>query len=322
MAERQLPKLEELQRVGLSAKRLIFSVKIDVAKGFLLLDVDTKGFTPGNVRVVAVHHVGAKSLQVPLPSRLVPAMRKLAKHCDAPRVVVDSVKIRASGSALKGKALRELVTQALLEVFGHAAAKPLRSGYPSLDLLRSGRNGIGKWNRARLKDRQKGVHAAKGPRGVRVLGDFRRSNLAGLDLAGVHLHHLDFSGSSFRGSVLRGARLGDCDLKHADFDGADVTECYMSAAKLHSATLRKADLTDAVLHGEAALRGADLTGARMTRTDLRDSDLSGANLSAVKGLETCLVGAYTRHVGTRYDGKTVFPKGFRPGEGWVRRRGK
>ena len=88
------------------------------------------------------------------------------------------------------------------------------------------------------------------------------------DLSGANLVGTDLSTAALSGADLNGADLTGADLNGADLDGADLSGALLSGALLSWANLRWANL-----------RWADLSGARLMRTDLYWADLSGALLS-------------------------------------------
>ncbi len=150
--------------------------------------------------------------------------------------------------------------------------------------------------------------------------DLYRANLSGANLSGVHL-----IGADLRDADLSGADLRRATLHRARLDGADLTGARLDCADLRQATLAGAVLTEAIgddgtlptlpglllVHPDAdlsgadlsglmlsdlrldgaSLRGADLSGARLVQVDLSFADLTGADLSGAR-LEGCdLTGA-------------------------------
>jgi hypothetical protein len=136
----------------------------------------------------------------------------------------------------------------------------------AIKLLKSGPDGIGKWNRWRNQEEE--------------IIDLRGADLRGADLRGADLSGADLSGADLSVADLRGANFSISDLYDADLSGADLRD-----ADLHDADLRDTDL-----------RCTNLTSANFTSANLRGADLSQAvcgyisfglvDLSEVKGLES------------------------------------
>jgi hypothetical protein len=113
------------------------------------------------------------------------------------------------------------------------------------------------------------------------------ANLGGADLAEARLWRADLSGADLREADLRRAVLEDANLVAANLRGADLSGADLSGANLSGADLREADLREADLYC-AKLIGANLTEASVFEVILEDTVFGDANLTAVRGLETCL----------------------------------
>jgi hypothetical protein len=158
--------------------------------------------------------------------------------------------------------------------------------------LRSGADGLKKWNRLTRKERE-AVKLAK-------------ADLSGCALVGAKLSDVKADGANLSGADLTGAAVTG-SFEKAKFASANLTEAVMNGiiaggsdftgAKLIRADLRNAGLT------RCTFAGADLTGANLTEGFLQGADLSTATLADVVWL------------GARYDQDTKWPPGFAvPGE--------
>jgi uncharacterized protein YjbI with pentapeptide repeats len=143
----------------------------------------------------------------------------------------------------------------------------------ALDLLRTGRDGVIKWNQRRRE-------------GDAVpdlsLAPLRQVDLLGADLSGTNLAGADLSGTALSQAKLRDSNLQRANLREADLRGADIRRANLDHADLVEADLSVADLS------EAHLIGANLAKARLITTDLRGANLSGASLKAATLVETRL----------------------------------
>jgi TIR domain/Pentapeptide repeats (8 copies) len=114
---------------------------------------------------------------------------------------------------------------------------------------------------------------------------------------GVILTEADLTHADLRMATLYAADLGGADLTDADLAGADLTSTNLTGANLRAAHLVSANLEQTNLR-EANLTHANLTGANLTGANLTTADLSevrfyetifgDTNLTAVRGLETCV----------------------------------
>jgi hypothetical protein len=83
------------------------------------------------------------------------------------------------------------------------------------------------------------------------------------------------------------ADLAWANLTMVNLSGADLSRANLNYTNFDGATLAGADLAGAILVA-ANLTGADLAGADLTNVRLGETVFSDTNLTAVRGLETCL----------------------------------
>jgi uncharacterized protein YjbI with pentapeptide repeats len=232
-----------------------------------------------------------------------------AAFIDLPRRWVDgelrleSVTARGSGVALRGKALTQLARRAWCE--GCGVPVPSADDLKALDQqckagkqdlhgqmladLRSGPEGIQRWNERGKKEGEKAGH-------------FRKVDLSGVNLDGVNFQGLDFSGANLSGASLCQANLEGASFTEAFFKEANLREARLTRGNFRSADFDGADLRGAELFRarlvKARLKGADLTGAKAQHADLCGADLTGATLTGAMLVQA------------RFDETTVFPAGF------------
>lgn len=214
------------------------------------------------------------------------------------------LKVSTKRSDLKGKALKELVTSALSEVFGvappseddvKAQQKSAKQAKADLKVelaaeLRGGKAGIKKFN-SRKTDKHDYTEF-----------DIRKEDFSGLSLPGVKSNHVNFQGSNFESAKLIRAKLEscnfrDCNFKNANLGSANLSWSRFTNSDLSGANLAKANLEDATLD-RANLSGVDATGVKFI-----DGSILGSNFKDAK-----LKG--TKWRGCAFDDQTVFPKGF------------
>ena len=162
---------------------------------------------------------------------------------------------------------------------------------PALDwpeALRSGPDGLGKWNRLKAAERKR----------IKLDG----ADLGGLDLTGINLRGVSARQASFAGAKLGRAAMSDGRFDRADFSAADLTGASLKGAGATEADFRGAKLAGANLAGGmffgVSFAGADLTGADLTDTNLHKADFTGALLDGAN-LDRA-----------SFDGKTQWPAGF------------
>jgi hypothetical protein len=120
-------------------------------------------------------------------------------------------------------------------------------------LLRSGPEGVGKWNKL-TRARRRAV-------------DLAGADLSGCDLTGVNLVEVSTGLARFEGSTLAEAKLLGTRAEGANFDRAVLRGADLSQADFCKASFAGADLTGADLSG-SSLQGADFTGAVLNDTTL------------------------------------------------------
>ncbi len=172
----------------------------------------------------------------------------------------------------------------------------------AVKLLKSGQDGIVKWNACRDSGEE--------------IPELNNIDLSETNLSGINFNSVNLSGTSLYGTDLDSAWLNYADLtdanlmaanlEWAELNNADLTEANLSSsnlrncdlrdailceAKLSRANLENTDLTRAKLI-EAYLPEANLSGADLSEADLNRADLAGAHLSDVILKETDLTNAY------------------------------
>jgi uncharacterized protein YjbI with pentapeptide repeats len=111
---------------------------------------------------------------------------------------------------------------------------------------------------------------------------FVDSNLSRADLRAAKLTDGDFTGV-----LARETRFGWADLNRTDFTNADLRQADLASCSLRPSVLSGARLNGADLRG-AELICADLEGADLERAVLSTTVLVGLDLTATKGLESCV----------------------------------
>lgn len=152
-------------------------------------------------------------------------------------------------------------------------------------LLRSGPEGITKWNELR-KTRDEATDL--------LLPDLNKPDLKGAKLFRARLAHVDLSEANLAGAVLYEANLAGASLYQADLTGADLIGATLIGANLMSATLTDAKLFRADLSG-ATLTLAELSSANLQRANLTGADLDDTNLSGAHLYQANLSGANLRN---------------------------
>lgn len=206
------------------------------------------------------------------------------------KLLIDSIKVKAKGSTVKGPELKEAAIAAWCEAKGIEvpSAKELKTAKQDsknfiaeqrknvVEQWRSGETGIDDWNS--LPSQSKSDF------------DLKDLDLSGADLTNLNLSELNVSGTNFSGTNLTGAKLSfteakgcnfndtifrDAELDHfiatdSTFDGAAFENtrgysAYFIRAKLTNAKFANADLES------AQFDGADLTGATFTDCKLKET---------------------------------------------------
>jgi hypothetical protein len=132
--------------------------------------------------------------------------------------------------------------------------------------------------------------------------DLRGGDLGKADLSGADLRWADLYKATLYRATLSWATLYRATLREANFGEADLSNAFLREADLREADLANADFEAADLRGtnlEAAdlretnlwmvyFAGADLTGANLSLGTLFETVFGDTNLTAVRGLETCI----------------------------------
>jgi uncharacterized protein YjbI with pentapeptide repeats len=167
--------------------------------------------------------------------------------------------------------------------------------------------------------------------------DLARTNLRGVQAAGIDLRSANLAGGQLQGANLEGAQLQEANLAGAQLQGANLEgaqlpdanliDAHLRDAILIDAQLRGADLVDAQLQeahlGAAQLEEANLIGAQLQGANLRYAELWGALLGGAQLQGANLEGAQLRGAllggpqleqanfeDARCDGDTTWPNGF------------
>ena len=90
-----------------------------------------------------------------------------------------------------------------------------------------------------------------------------------------------------RRANLRGANLRGVDLRGANLCGVDLRRADLGDADFRGANLSRSNLREADLHG-ADLRWAELGEANLIDVGLYETIFANVDLTAVKGLESCI----------------------------------
>jgi hypothetical protein len=317
MPKRPRRKTPSLESLAQTYKRLKFTFNLDLPRGRLKTLVEFRWYGMVGGGLLAKEQVPGKREKVVPQFRPkgTEGLHELKRRYPNGQLRLETLKVRVEKGRGTG-ALEESIAAALAEIFGVPAdAGDLESAARSaaadrrelVKLLAGGPKGVRRWNDLPPLRREQ-----RGP--------YLRTDLEGAKLDGVVLSSLSFNYSNFRGARLVAAHMGSASFKHADFDGADLSRAVGTGANFVSANLRGAKLTGADFL-QAKFDRADLRNAKLDRVELIGASFCGADLSGAT-LKGAKFGKYSDGpMGTRYDSKTIFPKGFKLGVGW-RRVGK
>ena len=114
--------------------------------------------------------------------------------------------------------------------------------------------------------------------------------LAGRDLAGANLSHIDFSGQDLRDVMFERCDLSSCSFVDCQLEGAVLTEAIINGCSFSGASLANANISK-VECCEIDFRQADLSEANMASSHFIDCDFRSATLNKVKAIETELTGS-------------------------------
>src|SRR5262249_51059661 len=229
-------------------------------------------------------------------------MFNLAERWPGATLRLDTIEA-SGGRSPRGQQLLDLALAAWAEAFGLEARSPeelrrQQAGQQAerekrreamLKELRGGAANVKKWN-ARSDHERDQVGPLHG-------FDFKKANLAG-----IQLKDRDLQVSRFDGANLKKANLWSCKLQAANFARADLTGAEMAFIDAQGATFEDAKMAGCDIHiatlTNVNFRGADLTGAKLDYSDLAGADFTGAWLDGADlGFG-------------RYDANTTFPEGF------------
>jgi len=116
-----------------------------------------------------------------------------------------------------------------------------------------------------------------------------------LELSGVELHNVTFSGASFEAlqitdGVFKHADLANITARRPAFDRVHITGSRLVGAQVQDATLRDVRLTDCRL-SLASFLSSRLTRVRFERCDLTELDLTGTRATHCVFVDCDLFGA-------------------------------
>jgi uncharacterized protein YjbI with pentapeptide repeats len=305
------PAVKKLLQTIKKAGRLFSAVKIETDDGVVEVSLDCYGNSWGNI--TTIHHTKRQSKPrryfdyLHAKTTLESLWRTEVGRFSDGKLDLDSIECKSSKSALKGKALREIVLAAWCEAFdvevpspaelkakkqkAQTAKRELRQAL--LEELRGGAAGIKKWNK----------HL---PTDFEQAGDFRRQDLSKTDLTGIKFKQVDFQSAKFDQATLVKASF----QKNAKFQKATFQQANLAQAKLRGVYLNQADFSEANLAG-ADLQACHLVEATFAAATLKDVDLSRADLRGADFSKAKLNGTFKN---TIFDEKTRFPQGFVPPE--------
>lgn len=214
-----------------------------------------------------------------------------------PETVLPATSFRLScrGAGLTSSAMERLVKDCLAEALGQKppAVEPAEtradlSSDEWVATLRSGPDGVRRWNRLKASERK----------AIELTG----ADLGGLDLAECIFRGITAKKASFAGSSLAGAELSEGCFDGADFSSADLQGARFKGVRAPEALFRGAKLARVVLSEGmffgASFAGADLTAADLTGTNVHKADFTGATLDGA---------AWD---GASFDQRTTWPAGF------------
>ncbi len=322
------PNVRKLESIGMKAKRIWLTLRVDVPGGYVLLEHISHSWSD-QTRVEAGYtfyygpgYAGSKPALSQRSGRATSSsgqrgdsehymwrddsignsLKLLADDWGHGMPDFDSIHVETKNSPVEGVELETLVLAAWLEVFGQEVPEPgelvnrvnvMRQKHEKLRAqcfiwLRSGPLGAEKWNSLRVDEFQ-------------AIGKLGKCQFGGCDLRGVWFGNQDLRNSDFREANLLGARFGGADCRGADFRGANLRESWLSGGRFLQADFSGANLCDATVRCAdctgAVFSDTDLSGVDLSSTDARGADFSSANLDRVDV------------TGLMYDERTKFPPG-------------
>ncbi|MGE5810767.1 MAG: DUF2169 domain-containing protein [Ignavibacteria bacterium] len=113
----------------------------------------------------------------------------------------------------------------------------------------------------------------------------RKESFEGEDLRGIDLSELNLSGLVFQNAIISNVNLKNSDLSNSDFTGADLSFTDLSGAKLNNAFIKEADLTKSIL------TNSNLSGAMIEGSIFEEAKMHNSQLNEVKGKNSFFAGA-------------------------------
>ncbi len=142
----------------------------------------------------------------------------------------------------------------------------------AIRLLRSGKDGIRKFNTIRMDEVVDGVT---------TLLDLRSVDLSGLNSAGLFLYLADLSDAN-----LNGARLPEACLVGADLRQANLTNAVFTYSSFEVANLTEAQLTKGVFEN-CKFAGTNLSRANLSEANFTSAYFGTANFKSAKLYKSC-----------------------------------
>ena len=121
------------------------------------------------------------------------------------------------------------------------------------------------------------------------------TSLAGRDLAGADLSHIDFSGQDLRELMLENTNLSHCRFIKANLDGAVLTEATLEQANFNDASMQATNLSS-VNANQAKFKRANLSQAKLLEGIFTSCDFSQAVLDKVLAMESDMTDSSFDHV--------------------------
>lgn len=312
MRKQPRSQLHQLEDVCRGAKRLFFEFTLDLPDRIVIANVDGRNFgaalTSGANEIVP--RVSGRTVRL-RQGRLSDSLSDLKRQYPKARLQTGALKVISKQSPIKGAALERLIAAALGEVFGSADEErslkdakvvAARDRAEYIALLCAGAKGVESWNNLPIERREQ-----RGP--------YRHVDLAGAKLNRVMLRGLTFDHSILRNAVMKDSNIGSASFKHADLANVNLARSLCLLTIFRFANLFRANLTGSDCT-EADFRNAILRSASLDKCDLIGADFSGADLTNAT-MAKAKFGTYPDGtMGIRYNSKTIFPKGFKPGKGW------
>jgi uncharacterized protein YjbI with pentapeptide repeats len=300
------PNLREIDKIAKKADSITASAEVALDQGHV--EIKVSGSTYSSY-CEWVQHVPGSEPQRGFDSESVKqrsvgqTMIEAAHFWGSGTLVVDSIKASSTKSPVKGGHLKQIVAGAWCEAFGvevpsegeiKQQRKSRQSGQKKVrealieELLGTG--GVKKWN-------------ARTPAQIAKAGGFRKVDLAGARLSGVHFLRLDLQSANFEGAALSRAKFDECKCQQAIFKGANLQGANLAGSACNSADFASANLSKARLT-RCSLRKANFAGAKLRAASLKMADLAGADLTGADLGDAVLAGAV-------FDEATKFPQRFK-----------